>query len=250
MFLKAAINGGRTTADHAFSPVTPHSIALDTKATLEAGANVVHLHVRDADGGQTIDPTELDKVLTEVRSIAPDAVVGTTTGLWTVDGGHAARYEAVRSWRQVPDFASVAFSEEGAEETARLVVERGMVLESAVWSMADVPALLASSVLHDNVRVLIEPQDEDPDDAVAACREMAAALRAGGVRAPLLYHGDEATVWPVLRAAAEDGVEMRIGFEDGLELSDGSIAANNVELVEAALKEYRSVREGSLASAE
>ena len=42
-------------------------------------------------------------------------------------------------------------------EAAELVVARGMILESAVWSMADVPALLASATLHQNVRVLIEP---------------------------------------------------------------------------------------------
>lgn len=35
------------------------------------------------------------------------------------------------------------------------------------------PRLIASSVLDKNVRVLIEPQDEDPDSPVAVCRELA-----------------------------------------------------------------------------
>jgi len=243
VFLKAAINGGRTIAEHPRVPVTPDAIARDTWAASAAGAAVVHLHLRDDDGGQSIHPAELDRVLEAVRAVAPETSVGTTTGLWTVTGGHRERYECIRSWRLLPDFASVAYSEEGAEETARLIVERGIVLESAVWSMDDVPALLSSAVLDRNVRVLIEPQDEDAGDAVAACRAMAAALRAGGVRSPLLYHGEDATAWPVLRAAAEDGVQMRIGFEDGIDLPDGSVARDNVQLIEAALAEYRAVRE-------
>ncbi|MFJ6569443.1 3-keto-5-aminohexanoate cleavage protein [Streptomyces sp. NPDC091292] len=233
MFIKAAINGGRSRADHAAVPVTPEQIAADTAAVLAAGADVVHLHVRTPDGGQTIAPDALADVLRAVRSVAPGAVVGTTTGLWTCSGPEE-RYALVKSWEVLPDFASVAFCEEGAAETAELVVARGMVLESAVWSVDDVPVLLASPTLGDNVRVLIEPMDEDPDTAVAHAREMAAHLRAAGVTCPLLYHGEAATTWPVLRAALADGHQIRIGFEDGVDLPDGSIAADNTALVAAA----------------
>ncbi|MFF2846222.1 3-keto-5-aminohexanoate cleavage protein [Streptomyces sp. NPDC058001] len=232
MFLKAAINGGRTRADHAAVPVTPEQIAADTAAVLAAGADVVHLHVRTPDGGQTIAPDALADVLRAVRSTAPGAVVGTTTGLWTCSGPEE-RYALVKSWEVLPDFASVAFCEEGAAETAELVVAQGMTLESAVWSVDDVPALLASPTLGDNVRVLIEPMDEDPDTAVAHAREMAARIRAAGVTCPLLYHGEGATTWPVLRAAVADGHQVRIGFEDGTDLPDGSIAADNATLVTA-----------------
>ncbi|MFF4525236.1 hypothetical protein [Streptomyces bluensis] len=37
---------------------------------------------------------------------------------------------------------------------------------------------------------------------------------------PLLYHGEDATTWPVLRAALEDGHQTRTGFEDGIHLAD------------------------------
>ncbi|MDT0439192.1 MULTISPECIES: 3-keto-5-aminohexanoate cleavage protein [Streptomyces] len=232
MLLKAAINGGRTPAEHPTVPVTPAQIAADTAAVIAAGADVVHLHVRTPDGGQTIAPDALAEVLRAVRSTAPGAVVGTTTGLWTCSGP-AERYDLVEAWDVLPDFASVAFCEEGAAETASLIVAKGMTLESAVWSVDDVPALLASPTLERNVRILIEPMDEDPDTAVAHAREMAALIRAAGVTAPLLYHGDAATTWPVLRAALADGHETRIGFEDGTDLPDGSRARDNAELVRA-----------------
>ena len=134
----------------------------------------------------------------------------------------------------LPDFASVAFSEEGAAEAAVLVRRRGMVLESAVWHMNDVPALLGSPTLHDNVRILIEPEDEDADDAVGHARRIAGALRDAGVTAPLLYHGYDETAWPVVRAAIEDGCEVRVGFEDMLRLPDGTPAIDNDQMIRLA----------------
>ncbi|MFE2045800.1 3-keto-5-aminohexanoate cleavage protein [Streptomyces sp. NPDC059477] len=232
MFLKAAVNGGRSRTEHPTVPVTAEQIAADTAAVLAAGADVVHFHVRTPDGGQSIRPDALAEVLHAIRATAPDAVVGTTTGLWTCSGPEE-RYELVKSWDVLPDFASVAFCEEGATETAELVVERGMVLESAVWTMDDVPALLASPTLHHNVRILIEPVEEDPEEAVTAARAMAERILAAGVTCPILYHGEGATVWPLVRAAAEDGHQARIGFEDGTTLPDGTAATDNAALVRA-----------------
>ncbi|QCO98673.1 hypothetical protein FCN77_14380 [Arthrobacter sp. 24S4-2] len=59
-----------------------------------------------------------------------------------------------------------------------------MTLESAVWSTADIPALLKSDILSQNVRMLIEPMDVDPDVAVVHALEMASILRAEGVNIP------------------------------------------------------------------
>ncbi|WP_223692666.1 3-keto-5-aminohexanoate cleavage protein [Leifsonia poae] len=234
MLLKAAINGGRRPSDIATVPLTAEQIARSGAEAIAAGATVVHAHARTGSGDQTIHPNEIGAMVRAFRAAAPGAAIGTTTGLWTCSG-HEERQRLIAGWPEdaLPDFASVAFSEEGAAEAAELVVSRGMVLESAVWSLADVPALLASSTLHRNVRILIEPEDVDPVVAVAHCRSMAAALREAGVVAPLLYHGFDQTVWPVVNAAIEDGCELRIGLEDGLTLPDGSPAAGNRELIEA-----------------
>jgi len=165
--------------------------------------------------------------VTAVRERDAGIIVGTTTGLWTCRD-HAERMELVAAWPEgaLPDFASVAFSEVGAAEAAQLVVDRGMILESAVWSRADVPALLASPTLHKNVRILIEPEEEDADVAVAECRAIAALLRDAGVECSILYHGFDQTAWPVIAAAIEDGAETRVGFEDMLTLPDGTPGSN------------------------
>ena len=185
MFLKAAINGGRTHEENPAVPITLEEIVRDSAQAFASGANVVHAHARTADGAQTIHPDDIGSLVRAVRAASPEVIIGTTTGLWTCSG-HDERLRLVEAWPEdaLPDFASVAYSEEGAAETAELILRKGMVLESAVWSMDDVPALLASSTLHQNVRILIEPEDEDPEDAVAVCRTIAAALREHGVTAP------------------------------------------------------------------
>ena len=234
MFLKAAINGGRTRAESPTVPLTPAEIAAEASRAIALGAAVVHAHARTADGRQSIHPDDVGAMVRAVRAHDPSVIIGTTTGLWTCSG-HAERMRHLADWPEdaMPDFASVAFSEEGAAEAAELVVSRGIVLESAVWSMDDVPALLAASTLHQNVRILIEPEIDDPQQAVAECREIASALRAAGVNCSILYHGLEGSTWPVLRAAIEDGVEARIGLEDVTVDRTGAIADNSAMIADA-----------------
>jgi uncharacterized protein (DUF849 family) len=46
VLIKAAINGGRTRAQHPAAPVSPEEQAADVVECLKAGADAVHLHVR------------------------------------------------------------------------------------------------------------------------------------------------------------------------------------------------------------
>ena len=55
-------------------------------------------------------------------------------------------------------------------------------------------------------------------------------------RKPILLHGLDATVWPLLDAAFARGYSTRVGFEDGRTLPDGSVAPSNAALVKAALE--------------
>lgn len=242
MLLKAAINGGTLSEGERIVPRSTEEIVEASRAAVSAGADVVHAHLITQDGQQSIHPEAVGAWVRAMRAADPTVEIGTTTGLWTVTS-HAQRMEYVAAWPEdaLPDFASSAFCEGGAAEIAQLIVDRGITLESAVWTMDDVPALLASPTLHQNVRILIEPTTEDADEAVAQCRAIAGALREAGVAAPILYHGFDDSTWPVVRAAFEDRCETRIGFEDGVLLPDGTPARNNVELIEAAREVERQV---------
>ncbi len=51
LILTAAITGAETTrADQLNLPITPEEQAKEAKACFEAGARVIHLHIREDDG--------------------------------------------------------------------------------------------------------------------------------------------------------------------------------------------------------
>lgn len=68
-----------TKADNRAVPLTPAEIAEDCRRSVAAGATVVHLHARDADGRPTYHKEVFRETITLVRAAAPDIVVCVTT---------------------------------------------------------------------------------------------------------------------------------------------------------------------------
>jgi uncharacterized protein (DUF849 family) len=63
-----------------YLPVTPHEIAEAALAAADAGAAIVHLHVRDPEDGHPVQDTGLFKELIEEIRGASDVVINLTTG--------------------------------------------------------------------------------------------------------------------------------------------------------------------------
>lgn len=80
--ITAAVTGAVTTREQTpYLPVTPEEIATACLESLEVGASVVHIHVRDPDTGRPSMRTELyESVVDQVRRYRPDAVINLTTG--------------------------------------------------------------------------------------------------------------------------------------------------------------------------
>src|SRR6185503_4457204 len=113
--VQAAINGGRTRADHPALPVTPGQQASESRAAVGAGARAIHVHVRAADGSESVAPADVAAALEAIRAACPDTPVGVSTGAWIVKDP-LRRFELVRSWEALPDYASVNVHEDGAVE--------------------------------------------------------------------------------------------------------------------------------------
>lgn len=219
MLIKVALNGGRAGA-----PSTPEEIANDAAACAAAGATVFHVHPRDTGGGESLLPADADPVVRALRANVPHASVGLTTGAWILPDV-AARLEAIAGWRELPDFASVNFDEDGCESVARLLVERGIAVEAGVLDAESTRRFLAASI--PAVRVLIELQEQRLDDALRAIETILDVL--GDHPAPRLLHGHGAVAWELVDEAIRRGYATRIGLEDVATLPDGR-AATNVEL--------------------
>lgn len=234
MRLKACLNGARHPAEHPALPVTPAALAADAAAVMAVGADAVHLHVKDAEGIDTLNGDALAAVLVAVRGAAPSLPVGVTTGAWSVPDP-AERVAAVRRWTALPDFASVNWHEPGAEQVATTLLERDVGVEAGLWHVDAVDAWLASPSRDRCARVLLElPDGLDQAAADAEADQLLQAIRAGGTHLPVLLHGEGSSCWPALHQARRRGLAARIGLEDVLELPDGSPAPDNAALVKAA----------------
>src|SRR3954447_10555582 len=74
--MTGAVPGKR---DNPLVPLTPEEIAADAIACAEAGASVVHLHVRDEDGNPVHRRDLYERAIGPIRDNVPDLVVCVTT---------------------------------------------------------------------------------------------------------------------------------------------------------------------------
>lgn len=233
--LKACLNGARVPDEHQSLPVTPAEVAAEVVAARSAGAAMVHVHVKDATGRDTLDAAAVTETLEAVRSASPGTPVGITTGAWAAPAIED-RLTAITSWWVLPDFASVNWHEDGAEAVADALLRRGVAVEAGLWSEPALHAWLESPVRDRCTRVLLELPDEPVQArSLDLANSMLATLDKAGNSIPVLLHGEERSAWVLLMHAKRLGVDTRIGLEDTLTLPDGTPAAGNVDLIRTAL---------------
>ncbi len=232
--MKAALNGNRSPDEHPGVPVTPEQLAQAARGAVEAGAEALHFHPRNAAGAESLDAGDVAQALDAVRAACPGVPVGLSSGWWILpDVG--ARLAAVRAWTAVPDFVSVNWHEEGAPELAELLLTRGIGVEAGLWTADAVRAFLAWPRCNEVLRVLLEMPDQPIRTYKAELQKMFTLLDAAGLDRPVVLHGLGESAWPLLREAARRGLGARIGLEDTLLLpGDFDGAADNAELVRVA----------------
>jgi uncharacterized protein (DUF849 family) len=213
-------------SEHPRVPLAPAELAADAVAVQAAGAFAVHVHPRGRGGVPTLDAKICDAAVAAMRAAAPRLPVGLSTSA-AIDPDPFARAAAMTTWRHRPDFVSVNVYELGWMGIARAALHAGMAIEAAVAVPADAEALRGSAFGHQILRVVVAA-DGGADDARAI-----AELTPRGV--PQLWHGSGEMTWEVISAAGAAGVDVRVGLEDVLVLPDGHTAADNAELVAAAV---------------
>lgn len=228
MAVKACLNGGRTREQHPAVPLAPAELAADALAVRNAGAFAVHLHPRDTDGRQTMEATFCDATVAAIRAVAPGMPVGLSSSE-EIDPDPFARAAAITSWRRRPDFISVNISELGWAGIARAALHADIGVEAGLATTDDAEELARSPFAHRVLRALVEVEVEGGAEEARAV----AQLIPHGI--PQLWHGYGAQTWEVISAAGAAGIDVRVGLEDVLALPDGRIAADNAELVAAAI---------------
>ncbi len=235
VLVKACLNGPRTRLEHPAVPVSPAEIAADVREVVSARAGAVHFHPRGTDGEETLEADSCAEVMRLVRSVCPDVPLGLSTAEW-IEKNPARRLALIAKWTVLPDFASVNFNEAGAIEVCKLLVQRGVGVEVGLWSIADAKKFVLSGIGEYCLRVLVEITNKDSTKAVEEAIEIEGLLTRAKVRSPRLHHGHGKAAWSVMENALRQGHDVRVGLEDTTFLPDGTVAKNNRELVERAVR--------------
>jgi uncharacterized protein (DUF849 family) len=238
--IQVALNGNRARTKNAAIPFTVAEMAESARSAVAAGAGAVHVHVRGSHGQESLDAADIAATLEAMRRAVPGTPVGVSTAQW-IEPDSAERHRKVSDWTVCPDFASVNFNEPGAVALAELLISRGVGVEAGLGSVLAVENFVGSKLGGRCLRVLLEPEEQDMGAAVAVVGFLEAFLNRGNLKIPRLLHGHERTVWDFIGIAAARGYDTRIGFEDTLNMPDGSAATENNQLVSEAVQLTKAV---------
>ena len=232
--LQACLNGGRTRDFHAAVPFTAAELAHDAAQSVAAGARELHVHPRGADGAESLEPDDVAQAILAIRTSVPGVPVGLSTH-WRIPPGGKARQRPIEQWTVLPDYVSINLVEEDAAEMISLALSKGMGVEAGLWSVSDAERFIALPDAAKCLRVLIEINEQDAKEGLSVATGIISVLEQADFTLPTLLHGDEASVWPMFKEAMARGYDSRIGLEDGRLLPSGKKAADNADIVRAAV---------------
>jgi uncharacterized protein (DUF849 family) len=232
--LQACLNGARSRKDHLKIPLSPEELALDAARVVAAGVAELHVHPRDAEGIETLTADHIAAALMAIRTKVPGIPVGISTreGIRTDE---ARGFDQMRSWTVLPDYVSVNLSEDDAGDVIALMLAKGIGVEAGLATVADAEKFVKLATVKDCLRVLVEIDfEKDVANALSLAEHIMCILKQNRIALPILLHGFDETMWPLYRRSVALGVDARLGFEDGILLPDGRIAADNRDIITAA----------------
>jgi uncharacterized protein (DUF849 family) len=236
MIIQACINGARPNDYHPKLPVTAEAVALDGASCISAGAAELHIHPRGPDGRESL--MAVDEAIRAVRIRSPGTLIGVSTGTW-IEGDEQRTRNCIAAWRELPDYASVNLSEADAPDVIALLDRMGVGVEAGLATVADARRFVAIPNCHRVFRILIEPGEQQVEQADKIADGIEQVLGKANVRRQTLLHGCDRTVWHFVERARQRRWSTRVGLEDGCHLANGDIASGNADLVANALRIFR-----------
>ena len=236
MIIQACVNGARPNDYHPKLPVTAEAVALDGASCISAGAAELHIHPRGPDGRESL--MAVDEAIRAVRIRSPGTLIGVSTGTW-IEGDEQRTRNCIAAWRELPDYASVNLSEADAPDVIALLDRMGVGVEAGLATVADARRFVAIPNCHRVFRILIEPGEQQVEQADKIADGIEQVLGKANVRRQTLLHGCDRTVWHFVERARQRRWSTRVGLEDGCHLANGDIASGNADLVANALRMFR-----------
>jgi uncharacterized protein (DUF849 family) len=228
--LQVALNGHRSPGEHPAIARTPEALAREARASVDAGADVVHVHAY-GDGQETFDRERCAEMVRAIRAACPGVPISQTTALYIAGDDPERRLGLVAGWTELPELVTANQGEEGIVELCEHLLGRGVRIEAGLLVVGDAEAFVESGIADRCTRVLIEPLELDPAAAVDHAAAMEDVLAGAGITLEQVHHGEMIASWAVSERGARRGHGVRTGLEDVTVLPDGTRARDNAELV-------------------
>lgn len=243
LIISVAPNGARRSkTDHPAIPLSASEIADEAERCADAGAALLHLHVRDADGAHSLSPEKYRDAIDAIeRRVGDRLVVQITTescGIFDM----ATQMEAVLAVK--PAAASFAvrefFPDTSGEARARdffaAVRDLGTAPQFIVYEPAEIDrlrGLVSTGVIPFPAPSVLFVIGRYASGAAAGPASLVPFLARWGDEEPWTVCGFGASELRVAAAAAALGGHVRVGFENNMHRPDGRYLSSTAEQVTA-----------------
>jgi len=243
LIISACICGAEVTKEN--NPAVPYTveeIAREAKSAYDAGASLIHLHVRWDDGTPTQDKGRFQECADAIRKVCPDVIIQPSTG----GAVGMTDLERLQSTEIIPtpematlDCGTCNFggddifvnSDNTIYNFGDIMKERGIKPECEVFDkgMIDI-ALKAAKKGHIDYPIHFDfVLGVQMTATVRDLVYMATSVPAG---CTWTATGIGKTCWDIVAATIALGGHVRVGFEDNVYMSRGVLAKSNGEMVE------------------
>ena len=219
-------------ADHAALPINTDEIVKTAHLCRTAGAHSLHLHIRDEAGLHSLDAGRYREVLNELSAQVPDMRVQITTesaDLFDVSEQLNCLAKVQPRWASI-SVREIAREPDLADRIYGCCAEQGTEVQHILYDVSDITLLnkwqhegivrtLQNSVLFVLGRYS-EGQTSSPEDLTPMLNAMPTRSQWMACAFGPLEHD-------CLIEAAHLGGNLRVGFENSLQDSDGNIWSDN-----------------------
>lgn len=247
LIITAAICGAEVLKEH--NPAVPYTIkecVREAKSAYDAGASIIHLHVRLDDGTPTQDKNRFREVMDAIYKVCPDVIIQPSTGgaVGMTDDERLQPTELNPEMATL-DCGTLNFggdevfmnTENTIKYFGKRMIERGIKPELEVFDKSMIDMALR---LHKK-GFIQKPMHFDfvmgVNGGISGELRDFVFLR-GSIPQDATYTvaGVGRFEFPLAVAAIIDGGHVRVGFEDNVFLSKGVLAKSNGELVEKVVR--------------
>ena len=247
LIITAAISGAEVTKEHNPNvPYTVEEIVREAKSAYDAGASIIHLHVRRDDGTPTQDINRFRECMDAIKIACPDVIVQPSTG-GAVGMSNEERIQPVNLSPEMAtlDCGTCNFggddifvnTENTIKDFGKKMIELGVKPEIEVFDKGMVDMALRlhkKGFIKDNMhfnfvmgvnggisgtyRDLIFMKESIPSDATFTVSGVGKAQ------------------FEMIALSILLGGHVRVGFEDNVYMKKGVLATSNGELVQKAVR--------------